>query len=96
MNEQNLSDASLPSILREVVETAQRRLVDAHWFRGSSYLKIGWRWVRRAAVKGWRLVEQLRLSPLPDLEPSFASSTDVDKRLLQLHVSYDKYYEYAT
>ena len=35
----------------DVVETEQRRLVDAHWFRGSSYLKIGWRWVRRATIK---------------------------------------------
>ena len=80
----------------DVVETEQRRLVDAHWFRGSSYLKIGWRWVRRATIKGWQLIEQLRLSPLPDLEPSFAFNTDVDKRLLQLQISYDKYYEYAT
>jgi len=31
-----------------IVDTGQRRLVDAHWFRGSSYLKIGWNWIRRA------------------------------------------------
>jgi hypothetical protein len=29
----------------EVVVSGQRRLVDPHWFRGSSYLKIGWSWV---------------------------------------------------
>jgi hypothetical protein len=80
----------------EVVETEQRRLVDAHWFRGSSYLKIGWRWIRRAAIKGWQLLTHLALSPLPDLEPSFAFKADVNKQLLQLEVTYSKYYEFAT
>lgn len=80
----------------EVVESKQRRLVDSHWFRGSSYLKIGLRWVRRASLKGWQLITLLHLSPLPDLEPSFASKSDVNKQLLKLDVSYDKYYEFAT
>ncbi len=30
----------------EVVKQGKRRLVDPHWFRGSSYLKIGWNWVK--------------------------------------------------
>ena len=35
-----------------VVKEGDRRLVDPHWFRGSSYLKIGWDWLRRALSKG--------------------------------------------
>lgn len=31
-----------------VVESDKRSWVDAHWFRGNSYLKIGWKWVLRA------------------------------------------------
>lgn len=57
----------------EVVESGKRRWVDPHWFRGSSYLKIGWKWVLRALVKGYDLITRLRLSPLPDPEPAMAS-----------------------
>ena len=28
----------------EVVRAGQRRWVDAHWFRGNSYFRIGWDW----------------------------------------------------
>ena len=45
----------------EVVAQGKRRWVDLHWFRGSSYLKIGWRWVERALAVGLDLVEQLLL-----------------------------------
>lgn len=31
-----------------VVHAGQRRLVDVHWFRGNSYFRIGWDWLRRA------------------------------------------------
>lgn len=56
-----------------VVEAGKRRLVDAHWFRGNSYLKIGWHWVKRALAVGLELITRLRLSPLPDPEPAKAS-----------------------
>jgi hypothetical protein len=36
----------------EVVKRGKRRWVDPHWFRGNSYLKIGWNWVRSALSKG--------------------------------------------
>lgn len=71
----------------EVVESHQRRFVDPHWFRGNSYLKIGWKWVRRAAVKGWLLISRLLLSPLPDLEPCFAAKNAVNKQILQLELT---------
>jgi hypothetical protein len=40
----------------EVVVSGQRRLVDTHWFRGSSYLKIGWSCIKRAMSNGWNLL----------------------------------------
>lgn len=33
-----------------VVESGQRRLVDVHSFRGNSYFRIGWDWIRRAFI----------------------------------------------
>jgi hypothetical protein len=57
----------------EVVETGKRRWVDAHWFRGNSYLKIGWKWVRRALIKGYALITQLKLFSAHDPDPAIAS-----------------------
>jgi hypothetical protein len=78
----------------EVVETGKRRWVDAHWFRGSSYLKIGWRWVKRTLAggykKGYVLITKLRLSPLPDPEPAMASRKQAKERTtLRLSVSFE-------
>jgi hypothetical protein len=56
-----------------VVETGKRRLVDPHWFRGLSYLQIGWRWLKRAWAWGGQLLSELWLSPEPDPEPAMAS-----------------------
>ena len=39
---------SLVSVGTDVVKRGKGRLVDPHWFRGSSYLKIGWKWVSYA------------------------------------------------
>jgi hypothetical protein len=43
----------------EVVQQGKRRWVDPHWFRGQSYLKIGWHWVALALSRGYTLVTQL-------------------------------------
>ena len=51
----------------EVVKQGKRRWVDAHWFRGHSYLKIGWNWIRSALSKGWELLTRLRLNGGPIL-----------------------------
>ena len=64
----------------EVVQLGRRRWVDAHWFRGNSYLKIGWKWVLRALVKGYNLITRLSLSPLPDPEPAMASKKQAKER----------------
>jgi hypothetical protein len=57
----------------EVVTQGKRRWVDAHWFRGQSYLKIGWNWVKRALSRGDDLVTRLHLSAEADPEPAMAS-----------------------
>ena len=81
----------------EVVASGKRRWVDAHWFRGNSYLKIGWKWVRRAFIKGYELITQLRLSPLPDPEPAMASRKQAKKRIeLSFSVRFEVYTPYAT
>ena len=57
----------------EVVARGKRRLVDSHWFRGASYLKIGWTWVKKALRRHWPLLTHLVLPGEPDPEPVIAS-----------------------
>jgi Transposase DDE domain len=57
----------------QVVIEGNRRLVDAHWNRGMSYLKLGWNWVRLALTRQWKIQIYPFLSSLPDPEPAFAS-----------------------
>jgi hypothetical protein len=92
------TSCSIFSILgTEVVESGKRRLVDAHWFRGNSYLKIGWKWVQRAFVKGYELITQLRLSPLHDPEPAMASRKQAKERdELSFSVRFEVYTPYET
>lgn len=65
----------------DVVRRGKRRWVDPHWFRGSSYLKIGWSWVKTALNKGWRLCSKLRLVGGMDPEPAMASLVSASKRI---------------
>jgi hypothetical protein len=74
----------------EVVEQNQRRQVDPHWFRGQSYLKIGWNWIRQALHKGWNIISGFRLSGEPDPEPAKASQKKYLKRLTRFnHFEYN-------
>jgi Transposase DDE domain len=57
----------------QVVKEGNRRLVDTHWNRGMSYLKLGWNWVRLALTRQWKIQIYPFLSSLPDPEPAFAS-----------------------
>ena len=57
----------------EVVQQGKRRLVDPHWFRGQSYLKIGWNWVKLALTRGYDLITGVHLSSVCDPEPAMAS-----------------------
>lgn len=65
-----------------VVEQGKRRLVDPHWYRGNSYLKIGWKWVKHALSKGLDLITRLYLSGAPDPEPAMASRKQHAKRAM--------------
>jgi hypothetical protein len=64
----------------EVVKQGHRRWVDPHWFRGQSYLKIGWKWVERALSRGYDLITRLHLSAEADPEPAMASRRQAQKR----------------
>jgi hypothetical protein len=57
----------------QVVAAHQRRWVDPHWFRGNSYLRLGWQWVKTALARGWELFATLHLSGAPDPDPARAS-----------------------
>jgi len=57
----------------EVVRQGKRRLVDPHWFRGQSYLKIGWNWVKLALCRKYDLITRIHLSSARDPEPAMAS-----------------------
>jgi len=57
----------------EVVKQGKRRWVDPHWFRGQSYMKIGWNWVKLALSKGLDLITNVHLSNACDPEPAMAS-----------------------
>ena len=57
----------------EVVAQGRRREVDPHWFRGSSYLKIGWQWLKHAMIKGWQLITGWYLRGGEDPDPARAS-----------------------
>jgi hypothetical protein len=45
-----------------VVESGKRRRVDPHWFRGNSYFRIGWEWIKTAFVNSWTLIRQVRFT----------------------------------
>ena len=80
-----------------VVAAGKRRWVDPHWFRGCSYLKIGWRWVERAMTIGLDLIAHLYLSPLPDPEPPMASKKQARERdKLTFSVQFEVFSPYAT
>jgi Transposase DDE domain len=62
-----------------VVAQGKRRWVDSHWFRGQSYLKIGWNWVKLALSRGNALIPHLQLSAEADPAPAMASKIQHQK-----------------
>ena len=63
-----------------VVAQGKRRGVDAHWFRGQSYLKIGWSWVQLALSRGDELTTTWHISAEIDPEPAMASKIQHQNR----------------
>jgi hypothetical protein len=70
---------SLVSQGTAVVNHGKRRWVDAHWFRGQSYLKIGWNWVKLALSRGYELITRLHVSADADPAPAMASKLQHQK-----------------
>src|SRR5437867_9782961 len=64
----------------EVVKQGKRRWVDPHWFRGQSYLKIGWNWVKLALSRGLDLITRLYVSAEADSAPAMASKIQHQKQ----------------
>lgn len=56
---------------QQVVASGKRRLVDCHWQRGNSYLRIGWNWFKGMFHQGWHLFFTLALQGQLDPEESF-------------------------
>jgi len=67
-----------------VVDANQRQWVDPHWFRGMSYLKIGWHWVKTAITRGWQLFSLSRLTSNHDPDPAKASSPQYEQQHYRL------------
>jgi hypothetical protein len=67
-----------------VVAAGRRRWVDTHWFRGNSYFRIGWEWVKAALNQGWRLIRRVRFRSYRDPDPVMASRPQHHKRRSRL------------
>jgi len=66
----------------QVVEQGLRRMVDPHWHRGLSYLKIGLRAVQYALARGQAIFSRLGLHGGADPEPvSPRTSKQTDPRI---------------
>lgn len=63
-----------------VVASGRRRWIDTHWFRGNSYFRIGWEWVKAAAIKGWELICSVCFTTCTDLDPAMASRKQAESR----------------
>ena len=71
-----------------VVQRGKRRLVDPHWFRGTSYLKIGWKWVSYALSRGYELLTSVYLSSECDSEPAIACKKQEQRRQCRFAFEY--------
>ena len=75
----------------EVVESGKRRWVDTHWFRGNSYFRIGWDWVKAALINGWKLIHDVRFTRNQDPSPAMASLKQHQQRLYRLEFKIQTY-----
>ncbi|WP_250565111.1 transposase [Adonisia turfae] len=80
----------------EVVETGKRRWIDTHWFRGNSYFRIGWEWIKTALENGWNLIRRVRFTSNHDPDPAMASRKQHEKRQYRLEFKIQTYQYAAT
>ena len=62
-----------------LVAAGRRRGVDPHGFRGFSYARIGWHWIRRALSRGEPLIRTLVFLTARHPEPARASRRTPDR-----------------
>jgi hypothetical protein len=74
-----------------VVAAGQRRWVDPHWFRGNSYFRIGWDWVKAALENSWQLIYQVRFTHNRDPEPAMASRKQHEQRTYRIEFKIHTY-----
>ena len=74
-----------------VVESGNRRRVDTHWFRGNSYFRIGWDWLKAALSNGWQLLKTVILKSNQDPEPAMASRKQHETRLYRFEFQVQKF-----
>jgi len=65
----------------EVVASGRRRWIDTHWFRGNSYFRIGWEWLKAAGIRGWQIIDDVCFTTHQDPEPAMASRKQHEQRL---------------
>jgi hypothetical protein len=75
----------------EVVATGKRRWVDPHWFRGNSYFRMGWDWLKTALEQDWPLIHHVRFTHNRDPEPAMASRKQHDLRTCQIEFKIHTY-----
>lgn len=64
----------------QVVKSGERRIIDPHWFRGQSYLRIGWDWLRRALYHGLKLFNFIKIYGGDDPDPAAASVAQFEEQ----------------
>lgn len=75
----------------QVVAEGLRRRVDPHWFRGNSYFRMGWDWIKTALEQGWQLIHSVCFTRSGDPEPAMASRKQHDKRTYRIEFKIHTY-----
>ena len=75
----------------EVVASGKRRWVDPHWFRGNSYFRIGWDWLKTSLTQGWPLIHLVRFTHHHDPQPPIASRKQHDQRIYSIEFQINVY-----
>ncbi|MEY3298370.1 MAG: hypothetical protein RLZZ597_1630 [Cyanobacteriota bacterium] len=75
----------------EVVATGKRRWVDPHWFRGNSYFRMGWDWLKTALEQDWPLICHVRFTHNRAPEPAMASRKQHDLRTYRIEFKINTY-----
>ncbi len=78
---------------QQVVATGKRRQVDPHWYRGNSYFRIGWNWVKGCLHQDWFLFPTIALQGGTDPDPAIASKKQAQQQFKREFTA--KFYRFA-